>query len=114
MSHSVDSHFEGKSSRVRDIYDTIVAVSREFGPVTEEAKKTSIHLNRKSAFAGVQTRREYLILTVKSAVDVDHSRIARREHTSANRWHHEIKLHDASDVDNQLIDWLRVSYEMSG
>lgn len=114
MSHSVDSHFEGKSSSVRDIYDTVVAVSREFGPVTEEPKKTSIHLNRKAAFAGVQTRREYLILTVKSAVDVDDPRIARREQTSRNRWHHEIKLHDASDVDGQLIDWLRVSYEMSG
>lgn len=114
MSHSVESHFEGKSSRVRDIYETVVAVSREFGPVTEDPKKTSIHLNRKSAFAGVQTRREYLILTVKSAVDVDNSRIVRREQTSRNRWHHELELHDASDVDGQLIDWLRVSYEMSG
>lgn len=114
MSHSVDSHFEGKSMRVRDIYDAVVAASREFGPVTEDPKKTSIHLNRRSAFAGVQTRREYLILTVKSAIDVDDPRIARREKTSANRWHHEIKLHDANNVDSRLIAWLRVSYEMSG
>lgn len=113
MSHSIDGHFEGKSPLVRDVYNTIVAACREFGPVTEDPKKTSIHLNRKSAFAGVQTRRESLILTVKSTVDIADSRIARREQTSANRWHHEIKLHDPGEVDGQLLGWLRASYEMS-
>lgn len=113
MGHSIDEHFEGKSSLVRSVYDTIVAASREFGPVTEDPKKTSIHLNRKSAFAGVQTRRESLILTVKSEVDIDDLRITRREQTSSNRWHHEIKLHDPGEVDRQLIGWLRASYELS-
>jgi hypothetical protein len=29
-------------------------------------KKTSIHLNRKSALAGVETRKDYLLLNIKS------------------------------------------------
>src|SRR5437762_1439509 len=69
MSHTVDQHFDGRSQAVRDIYDTIVDVAREFGPVDEDPKKTSIHLNRKSAFAGIQTRRDFLILTVKATDD---------------------------------------------
>ncbi len=47
---------------MRSIYDRILAESRKFGSVIEEPKKTSIHLVNKSAFAGVVTRKNTLIL----------------------------------------------------
>src|SRR5436190_22004913 len=102
---TVEQHFDGRSPRVRDIYDTIVDVAREFGPVDEDPKKTSIHLNRKSAFAGIQTRRDFLILTVKATDDIADVRITKREQSSAKRWHHEIKLGDAGEVDHQILGW---------
>jgi hypothetical protein len=114
MTHSLIQHFDGTSPGVRHIYDIIVAAAREFGPVVEDPKKTSIHLNRKSAFAGIQTRREFLILTVKSTSDIDSPRISKRERTSASRWHHEIKIATDDDIDSQVIGWLRESYRLSG
>jgi hypothetical protein len=55
--------------------------------VTEETKKTSIHLVvRHAAFAGVATRRSSPILTLKSATGIRSPRIEKREQTSANRW----------------------------
>lgn len=113
MDHSVEQHFEGKSPHVRSTYDTIVAASRSFGPVEEDPKKTSIHLNRKSAFAGIQTRREFLILTIKSNGDIDSPRISKREHTSAHRWYHEVKIVSCDDIDSQIVGWLRDSYLLS-
>ncbi|MEP6787211.1 MAG: DUF5655 domain-containing protein [Acidobacteriota bacterium] len=113
MGHSVEQHFEGKSPHVRSAYNTIVAAARRFGPVEEDPKKTSIHLNRKSAFAGIQTRREFLILTVKSAGNIDDARISKREQAPAHRWHHEIKIAGCDDIDGQIIGWLRVSYDLS-
>lgn len=114
MSHTVDQHFVDRPARVRKTYDAIIGASREFGPVEEDPKKTSIHLNRKSAFAGIQTRREFLILTVKADADIPDARISRREQASAHRWHHEIKLSDPDDLDHQVLGWLRRSYELSG
>jgi len=114
MANTVEQHFDGRSPAVRDIYDTIVGASRTFGPVGEDPKKTSIHLNRKSAFAGIQTRREFLILTIKASDDIADARISKREQASAHRWHHEIKLADAGEVDHQVLGWLRDSYELSG
>jgi hypothetical protein len=111
--HTVDEHFDGRSPAVREIYDRLVLSAREFGPVEEDPKKTSIHLNRRSAFAGVQTRRGFLILTVKAAGDIDDGRIAKREQVSANRWHHEIRLESKKDIDGEIIKWLRDSYEIS-
>ena len=38
------SHFEGKSAVVREIYDRLIKVVKGFGPISEEPKKTSIHI----------------------------------------------------------------------
>jgi len=112
--HSIDSHFIGKDPSVRKIYDAILKVAKTCGPVSEEAKKTSIHLVRKSAFAGVATRKSYLILTVKSKAQLESQRIFRREQASASRWHSEIKLESPAAVDAELKAWLKNSFEISG
>ena len=66
----VASHFARKNPTVRATYERLIDTARALGPVTEEAKKTSIHLVRHTAFAGVATRRSSLILTLKSATDI--------------------------------------------
>jgi uncharacterized protein DUF5655 len=109
----VDRHFEKCSPEVRVIYESILAAARTLGPVGEDPKKTSIHLTNRTAFAGIQTRREYLILTVKSDCDKKSDRIFKREQTSANRWHMELKLHTRKDVDSELKAWLHDAYEIS-
>src|SRR2546426_1345776 len=110
---SLDQHFEGRSPEVRRIYDAILAAALTFGRVRQEPKKTSIHLINKTAFAGVQTRREYLILTVKSRQDILSGRVFKREQASANRWHLELKLHSHKDVDTELKEWLREAHRRS-
>lgn len=114
MPHTIDQHFDGRAAQVRDIYDTIVTAGRVFGHVVEDIKKTSVHLNRKTAFAGIMTRRDYLILTIKSKHDIDSPRISKREQASANRWHHEMRINAPDEVDAQIIGWLRDAYAISG
>ena len=108
------SHFENKELIVRQIYDRLVKSSRKFGPVIEEPKKTSIHLVRKSAFAGVATRKNAVILTIKSDRKLSSSRIHKSEQTSASRFHHEAKLTSPSEVDAELLKWLKDAYALSG
>lgn len=112
--HPIDAHFEGRPPAVRAVYDRILETARQFGPFQEEPKKTSIHLARKSAFAGVATRRDSLILTLKSSGDIDSVRIVKRERTSANRWHLEIKLTKPAEIDAELKRWMRDAYELAG
>ena len=111
---SVRSHFTGKDPNVRATYRSLLDATRALGPFTESPKKTSIHLVRRTAFAGVATRRSSLILTLKSARDIRSARIQKREQASANRWHLEIRLTDPAQVDGQLTSWLRAAYELDG
>src|SRR3954451_15738676 len=111
---SVDDHFAGRSPVVRRIYDRLLAAVATLGAVAEDPKKTSIHLNRKTAFAGVVTRKDSLILTLKAALDIRSLRVSKHERASANRWHLEVKLSDPAEVDAELIGWLKEAYELSG
>jgi len=99
---------------VRATYRRVLAAACAFGPVTEQAKKTSIHLVRRTAFAGVATRRSSLILTLKSSTDIRSPRIEKREQTSPNRWHVDIRLEEPAQVDRQLTTWLKAAYELAG
>ena len=111
---SVALHFAKSDPGVLQTYKRLLEAARALGPVTEEPKKTSIHLVARTAFAGIATRRSSLILTLKSAKDIRSPRIERREQASAHRWHVEIRLAKPSDVDRQLTTWLSAAYALAG
>ena len=113
QSHTVASHFEKSAPAVHETYKNIVRAVRELGSVREEPKKTSIHLVRKTAFAGIATRKDALILTLKSAGPVESKRIHRREQVSSHRWHVEIRLKAPSEIDSEIRDLLKAAYEIS-
>jgi hypothetical protein len=99
---------------VRAAYAAILKAARTLGPVHEDPKKTSIHLVRKTAFAGVATRKDSLILTLKAESRPKSARVERSEQTSANRWHFEVRLRSAGDVDRELRVWLAEAYALAG
>lgn len=112
--YTIQEHFDNREPSVKATYVAILKAAKKLGPVREEAKKTSIHLVRKSAFAGVATRKKNLVLTLKSDSEVASDRILKRERTSANRWYFEIKLEAPQQVDREILGWLRKAYDLAG
>lgn len=112
--YTVDDHFTGKPPAVREVYDRLLAAVRTIGPVVEEPKKTSIHLARSSALAGVEVRRDYILLNIKSDAPIESPRVTKAERLSARRFHQKVKLSSPGDVDAELVRWLANAYELSG
>jgi Domain of unknown function (DUF5655) len=110
---SVESHFAKTDPTVRTVYQRLIKVAQAFGPVMEDPKKTSIHLIHHVTFAGVATRRSSLILTLKSASDIRNPRIEKRERTSANRWHLEVRLEKPAHIDRQVTMWLSAACDLA-
>ena len=98
---------------LRAIYKRLLATARTIGPFDEDPKKTSIHLTRRTAFAGIATRKNALILTIKATADIKSPRIFRREQASANRWHLEVRLEDPKQIDAELKSWLKAAMDIS-
>lgn len=111
--HTVAQHFERVDPAVRQCYDRILGLARKLGSFEEDPKKTSIHLVRTTAFAGIATRKARLILTIKANADIKSPRVKKSERASANRWHIEIPLEKPTEIDNEIAGWLKNAYALS-
>ena len=111
---TVAEHFQDRAPEVKGTYAEILKAAKKLGPVHEEPRKTSIHLVRKTAFAGVATRKTALILTLKSASGRKSTRIQKQEQVSAHRWHLEIRLETPDQVDRELAGWMKDAYDLAG
>jgi hypothetical protein len=111
--YSVGDHFVNKDPSVRALYDQLLSLLRTFGTVEEDPKKTSIHLNRKSALAGVETRKNYFLLNIKSDHKIKSPRIIKAEQVSSKRFHHKVQISSPKDFDEELKTWLKEAYSLS-
>ena len=111
--YSVKDHFVNKDPSVRALYDQLLSMLQALGPVTEDPKKTSIHLNRKSALAGVETRKDGLLLNIKSDHQIKGPRIEKAEQISAKRFHHKVRSSSPGNLDEELNSWLKQAYLLS-
>ena len=112
MEHKVIDHFENKEPIVTSIYEKLISECEKFGPVVQSSKKTSIHLDAKSGFVGVYTRKDYLLLHIHTNFDIDNPRIEKTEKISANRFKHIVRVTNPDEIDKQLIDWLKLAYKL--
>jgi len=111
--YTVNDHFVNKDTSVRALYDQLVSLLQTFGPIQEDPKKTSIHLNRKSALAGVETRKDYLLLNIKSDHAIKSPRVVKAEQVSSKRFHHKVRISSPKDFDQELKTWLEEAYILS-
>lgn len=110
---TVEDHFVGKEPVVHDTYNSLIKALKRFGKLQEEPHKTSIHLLNRSAFAGVATRKGYLLLTIKTDYAMDNPRVTKTEQVSRNRFHHLVKLENPEEIDAELLKWLKDAYQLS-
>lgn len=100
------------TNEVRDIYKILLEEIKKFGEVTEEEKKTSIHLVSGTAFAGVHPRKNYFVLTIVSDSPIKSPRITKTEQVSKNRFHNELKIERPVDINAEVLGWLKSAHEL--
>ena len=112
MEFKVKDHFENKEKIVSEIYQKLISECEKFGTVTQSPKKTSIHLDAKSGFVGVYTRKNCLLLHIHTNFEIDSNRIEKTEKISANRLKHIIRIANPSEIDEQVVNWLESAYKL--
>ena len=78
-----------------------------------EPKNGSIHLCRDSAFAGLHPRRSAVLLNLRTRAPIESSRIRKVERVSANRFHNELLLESADQLDEELFGWIRTAASLA-
>jgi hypothetical protein len=111
---ALDALFANKEPAVRAAYDKVLASLAKVGPVKADPKKTSIHLVRNTSFAGAHPKKAWLDLTIRSDKPIKSARVRAQEQVSKNRWHQDVRLTSAADVDAEVVGWLKSAYALAG
>lgn len=107
---SLESHFDGKSAEVREMFDALVAMIKKCGPVKVLPEKTRIAFQVRMSFIAVQVRRNYLIGHFVFARRVEHPRFNRVETFSPRNHLHAFRLESLSELDDQFAAWVREAH----
>ena len=97
--HGLDSHFEGKSPKVRAIYDAFLAMLESIGPVTVLPEKTRIAFQVRMSFAQLTIRRDWVLGHFVLARRADDARFRKIETISPRNHVHHFRLDAVEGVE---------------
>lgn len=103
-------HFARKDPVVREIFDRVVGIVREFGPVEVLAEKSRIALHTRMSFAAFVPRVHWLDGHVVLAEQLASERFTKVEVYSPRNVLHAFRLRDPTEVDAEVADWLKRAY----
>lgn len=90
------------------------------GEATTTATKSQVAFRRRRTFAYVWRPGQYVnsavpaVLTIALPREVRSDRFKEVVHPSAGVWMHHIELHDASELDDQVLGWLAEAFVSAG
>lgn len=107
----VEAMFTGSKAGLRPIYDRLMEVVQSFGPLEVAPKKTMVTFRRSRTFACFtpsSAKRADVGVTLK-----DQAPTARLRDTTGGMTNRAVWIADPSEIDAEVIDWLRRAYETS-
>jgi len=97
-----------------DIYDGLLRCLERFPEYEVETKQASLHVVHGRAFLGVHPRKHALLVNIVLSRPIESERLKRSERVSASRFHNEIVLRAATELDDEFTGWLREAYALTG
>ncbi|HKP38215.1 MAG TPA: DUF5655 domain-containing protein [Pyrinomonadaceae bacterium] len=107
---SLESHFVGRSQKVRELFDALAGMIKACGPVRILPEKTRIAFQVRMSFIAVQVRRNYLIGHFVFARRLEHPRFSRVETFSPRNHLHAFRLDSLTELDDEFVAWVREAY----
>lgn len=110
----VEAQYAGAKAELRPIYDALIARISGFGSDVEVApKKAYVSLRRSKQFGLIQPSTK---TRVDVGINLKGADVTVRLEASGSfnaMVSHRVRLSAATEVDDQIIDWLRQAYEVS-
>jgi Domain of unknown function (DUF5655) len=111
---AVDRVFARSEPHVRETARALISRVLALPGVTVDPKGTCIHLNRRTAFAGLHPRKSALLLNLRSSAPIASPRIRKIEQASAHRYHNELLLESADAIDEEVMGWVAEAHALAG
>jgi predicted transport protein len=110
----VDTQYGGAKSGLRPIYEDLVAKVHAFGDDVEIApKKAYVSLRRSKQFALIQPSTKTRVDVGINLKGVDPTKRLEPSGSFNSMCSHRVRVTDHSQVDDELVGWLRSAYDQA-
>ncbi len=103
------------------VFRKVQASVRGFGDVQVRTTKSQVAFRRKRGFAYLWIPGQYLrnataevVLSVALGRPDASSRFKQVVHPTPKHWIHHLEIHDISDIDDEVVGWIREAAERAG
>ena len=110
VTYNISRYFVDKPENLKQTFNYLVQKVGEFGPVRVDAVQTAISLGARSHFAMIYPLKNSLNLELWSNKPIDSRRVFKKQMISPGNYLSHIKLVNQTDVDSELLSWLRQAY----
>ncbi|HUJ93336.1 MAG TPA: DUF5655 domain-containing protein [Candidatus Bathyarchaeia archaeon] len=110
--YTLRQHLAGKTPHAVALFRAFAKLVKRCGPVRVIPEKTRIAFQVRMSFAAVMLRRERLVGHVVLARRLRHPRFTKVESFSPRNHVHSFSIDAASQLDSQLLSWLRQAYRV--
>ncbi len=110
---SIDEYFATAHERERPIFDAVAGHLESLGEVVIEPVSIGIMFKNGPRFAELRTMKKWVALTFMHPMKLESDRFSRKviSPPSPNaKWYHVINVTEASEVDDEVLDWLTAAY----
>jgi hypothetical protein len=109
---TLDEHFAGREPAVVATFERLLAAAQKSGPVTVLPEKTRIAFQVRMSFAAFNLRKRWVDGHVVLARRLESPRFRRIDVISPRNQVHVFRLHDPSEVDDEVARWLAEAYSV--
>ena len=110
---SKKSLFNRRPVYLKDLYHSIYRELEKFGDFREEAVPPDVlFFKTKSTFMAIKVKSKWLDIEFFLDQVEDIPPVKKYLQTSKNRVAHIVSIDDPQEINDQLIDWMRRSYEL--
>jgi hypothetical protein len=104
--------------QARAVFDKVRSILEELGPVEVRTSKSQVAFRRKRGFAYLWMPGQYLrnpaaqvVLSIALGRHDPSPRFKEVVHPAPATWMHHLELHDADEIDDEVVGWLREAAE---
>ncbi|HEX4641159.1 MAG TPA: DUF5655 domain-containing protein [Chthoniobacterales bacterium] len=110
--HTLASHFAGKPKTVRPVFDKLLAIAKQNGPVTVLPEKTRIAFQVRMSFAAFVVRQNWVDGHVVLARRLENPRFRRIETFSPRNHLHAFRFTTVDEIDDEVAAWFAEAYRV--
>jgi len=109
--YPLDYHFRGKRVAMRPLFDNLIEELQKEIDFEYKIGKAYIGLIHTLVFAAIHIQTTKIMVEFVARKEFGSPRINKVKHFQRERWAYFVDVKESKDIDKELIDWIKQSYE---